>query len=55
MVVGREIVGGGPTFRSVFVFDHITDARPPLLFELKMPIEANGKRDQAKGLEKING
>jgi hypothetical protein len=34
MVVAREIVGGGPTFRSVFVFDKITDPKPQLLFKV---------------------
>jgi hypothetical protein len=34
MVVGREIVGGSPTFRSVFAFDHILDAHQHMLFKL---------------------
>jgi hypothetical protein len=33
MVVAREILGGGPTYRSVFVFDNITSAQPELLFK----------------------
>jgi hypothetical protein len=35
MVVAREILGGGPTYRSVFVFDNITSAQPKLLFKLE--------------------
>jgi hypothetical protein len=34
MVVTREIVGGGPVFRSVYVFDKITDPKPQLLFKV---------------------
>ncbi len=34
MVVAREIIGGSPTFRSVFVFDKITDPKPQLLFKV---------------------
>ncbi len=34
MVVAREILGGGPVFRSVFVFDNITAAKPTLLFKV---------------------
>jgi hypothetical protein len=35
MVVAHEIVGGGPLFRSVFVFDNILADRPMLLFSVK--------------------
>jgi len=35
MVVAHEIVGGGPLFRSVFVFDKITDPKPRLLFSVR--------------------
>lgn len=35
MVLAREILGGGPTYRSVFVFDNITSAQPKLLFKLE--------------------
>jgi len=35
MVVAHEIVGGGPLFRSVFVFDKITDPKPKLLFSVR--------------------
>jgi hypothetical protein len=34
MVVTHEIVGGGPLFRGVFVFDNILAARPKLLFSV---------------------
>lgn len=34
MVVGREIVGGGPVYRSVFVFGNITAPKPTLLFKV---------------------
>lgn len=33
VVVAREILGGGPVFRDVFVFDNIMAARPTLLFQ----------------------
>lgn len=33
LVVGREIVGGGPVYRSMFVFDNITAPKPTLLFK----------------------
>ena len=32
MVVATEVIGGGPTFRSVFVYDNITASQPHLLF-----------------------
>jgi len=35
MVVAHEIVGGGPLFRSVFVFDNIQAAKPKLLFSVQ--------------------
>jgi hypothetical protein len=35
MVVAREILGGGPVFRSVFVFDNITAPQPKLLFKVE--------------------
>ena len=35
MVVAHEIVGGGPLFRSVFVFDNITETSPTLLFSAR--------------------
>ncbi len=35
VVVAHEIVGGGPLFRSVFVFDNITAAKPKLLFSVQ--------------------
>jgi hypothetical protein len=35
MVVAHEIVSGGPLFRSVFVFDKITDPKPKLLFSVR--------------------
>lgn len=35
MVLAREILGGGPMYRSVFVFDNITSAQPKLLFKLE--------------------
>ncbi len=34
MVVAHEIVGGGPLFRSVFIFDAITTSKPTLLFSV---------------------
>jgi len=34
MVVAREILGGGPVYRSIFVFDKITDPKPQLLFQV---------------------
>jgi len=35
MAVGREILGGGPLFRSVYVFDNITAATPKLIFKVE--------------------
>jgi hypothetical protein len=35
VVVAREILGGGPVYRSIFVFDKITDPKPQLLFQIK--------------------
>lgn len=34
MVVAREILGGGPVYRDVFVFNNITAAHPTLLFKI---------------------
>lgn len=34
MVLAREILGGGPVYRSVFVFDNITSPQPTLLFKI---------------------
>src|SRR5579884_204744 len=35
VVTAQLIVGGGPTIRSVFVFDKITDPQPKLLFKVE--------------------
>jgi hypothetical protein len=35
VVTAQLIVGGGPTIRSIFVFDRITDAQPKLLFKVE--------------------
>ncbi len=35
MVVARQILGGGPLYRSVYVFDNILAAKPNLLFSVK--------------------
>ena len=43
MVVAREIVGGGPTFRSVFVFDKITSAKPTLVFKVGHLLHGNAQ------------
>lgn len=34
-VVAREILGGGPVFRSIYVFDNITAPQPKLLFKIE--------------------
>ncbi len=41
LVVAREIVGGGPTFRSAFVFDNITASKPTLLFKISHMYQGN--------------
>ncbi len=43
MVVAHEIVGGGPLFRSVFVFDNITAAKPTLLFSVRHLLHGDGQ------------
>lgn len=43
VVVTREIVGGGPVFRSVFVFDKITDPKPQLLFKITHLLHGNAQ------------
>jgi hypothetical protein len=43
MVVAREILGGGPVFRSVFVFDNITASKPTLLFSVKHLLHGNAQ------------
>jgi hypothetical protein len=43
MVVAHEIVGGGPLFRSVFVFDKITDSKPKLLFSIRHLLHGDAK------------
>ncbi len=43
MVVGREIVGGGPVYRSVFVFDDITAPKPTLLFKVVHLLQGDAK------------
>ena len=35
LVIARQIVGGGPLFRSAFVFDNITAPTPKLLFKVE--------------------
>jgi hypothetical protein len=35
VVIGRDIVGGGPLFRSFYVFDDIFSAHPKLLFKVE--------------------
>jgi hypothetical protein len=42
MVVARQILGGGPLFRSVFVFDHILAAKPKLLFSVTHLLHGGG-------------
>ena len=44
MVVARQILGGGPLYRSVFVFDHILAAKPALLFSVKHLLLGNAHR-----------
>lgn len=34
MVVATDILGGGPVYRSIFVFDKITDPKPQMLFQV---------------------
>lgn len=43
MVVGREILGGGPVYRSVFVFDNITAPKPTLLFKVVHLLQGDAK------------
>jgi hypothetical protein len=43
MVVAREIVGGGPLFRSVFIFDNITAQEPKLLFKVEHMLHGDAR------------
>lgn len=43
MVVGHEVVGGGPVYRSVFVFDNITAQKPTLLFKVVHLLQGDAK------------
>jgi hypothetical protein len=41
VVVATDILGGGPVYRSIFVFDKITDPKPQLLFQLNRFLHGN--------------
>jgi hypothetical protein len=43
MVVAREIVGGGPLFRSVSIFDNITAQEPKLLFKVEHMLHGDAR------------
>jgi hypothetical protein len=43
LVVARLILGGGPTIRSVFVFDNITSKEPTLLFKVTRLLHGDAK------------
>lgn len=43
MVVAHEIVGGGPLFRAVFVFDNISSQQPTLIFKLQHMMHGDAK------------
>jgi len=43
VVVATDILGGGPVYRSIFVFDRITDPHPQLLFQLDRLLHGNAQ------------
>jgi hypothetical protein len=43
VVVAREILGGGPVYRSVFVFDNIEASQPKLLFKVVHMLQGDAK------------
>ena len=43
VVVAREILGGGPVYSDIFVFDKITDPHPQLLFQVNHLLQGNAQ------------
>ena len=43
MVVATDILGGGPVYRTIFVFDKITDPKPQLLFTVGHLLHGNAR------------
>jgi len=43
VVVATEILGGGPVYRDIFVFDKITDPHPQLLFQVNRLLHGDAK------------
>jgi hypothetical protein len=43
MVVARDILGGGPAYRDVFVFDNITAPHPQLLWQTNHLLHGDAK------------
>lgn len=43
VVVATEILGGGPAYRDIFVFDKITDPHPQLLFQVNRLLHGDAK------------
>jgi hypothetical protein len=43
VVVATDILGGGPVYRDIFVFDKITDPKPQLLFQVNHLLHGNAQ------------